>query len=144
MKEPHHHLNTQNTCKAGHSSLKDHCKPCQALKREWYKTLQSAGFDDIERRLNSVGGDLSSRKDFQSIDAYEAKVSYFSWASQMLEQGSFRSLKDQMIWEFHAEGMSRREISERIDLDHTWCSRKIVQIRSYLSQTTASLSAAYG
>lgn len=85
---------------------------------------------------------LDCRKDFKSTEAFEMKQNYSIWAARMLEHGSFRSLRDQMIWEFHAEGLSRREIAEQIDLGDRWCSRKILQIREYLSMSSAS--AIYG
>ena len=143
MKE-YHHQSIQSTCKTGHTILKESCRHCQTLKKEWYNILENADFDDIEKRLSSVEGDLSQRKDFQTIDQYEAKLNYFSWASQMLEFGNFKSMKDQMIWEYHTEGLSRRTISARIGLNDRWCSRKILQIRDYLVNTTASQCAVYG
>jgi hypothetical protein len=83
-------------------------------------------------------------KDFQSIDAFSARRNYFAWASQMLEVGNFKSMRDQMIWEYHTEGLSRRKIAERVDLGDRWCSRKIQQIKEYLVMSTASMCASYG
>lgn len=86
--------------------------------------------------------DLVYRKDFQTQTQFDAKIRYYTWAEQMLHLGSFRSMRDQVIWEYHSDGMSRRKISERVGLEHSWCSRKIVEIRAYL--TTSSQCALYG
>jgi hypothetical protein len=87
--------------------------------------------------------DLAYRKDFQTEAQFNARVTYFNWASHMLSQGSFKSMRDQMIWEYHSEGLSRRKIAERVDLNDRWCGRKILQIREYL-MSMSSQSAAYG
>lgn len=86
--------------------------------------------------------DLIYRKDFHTQEQFNQRQDYFIWASRMLEHGSFRTMKDQMIWEYHSENMPRRKIAQRVDLDDSWVSRKIIQIRQYLM--ISSQSAAYG
>lgn len=112
------------------------------MKREWYQHLKDIGFNDIEKGMMLVDhktiDDLAYRKDFHTQNQFEAKQSYYSWAEQMLHLGSFKSLRDQMIWEYHSDGLSRRKISERVGLDDRWCSRKILRIREYLMTTVAS------
>lgn len=126
--------------------LKETCRHCQLIKKDWYSHLKASGFEDIEKGMRLVDHktveDLAYRKDFHTQNQFEAKVNYSLWATQMLELGSFRSMMDQMIWEYHSDGLSRREISERIDLNDRWISRKIIQIKSYLSNS--SQCATYG
>lgn len=107
----------------------------------------SQGFEDIEKGMRIVDHktieDLAYRKDFQTKDQFDAKVNYSVWAEQMVHMGSFRSEKDQLIWECHVEGLSRRKISAMIGLGDRWCSRKIIQIREYLLNSTSSQCAVY-
>ncbi len=118
------------------------------MKKHWYSQLKREGFEDIEKGMRIIDhktiDDLAYRKDFQTKNQFEAKLSYFSWASQMAEQGQFQNMTDQLIWEYHSEGLSRRKISKYVDLEHSWCSRKITQIREYLMMSTASQCAQYG
>lgn len=138
---------TSNYCQSGHPIINQSCSHCKQIQKHWYQYLHKLDFIDIEKGHNFIDhkttSDLSYRKDFQTKDQYEARLNYFSWASEMLETRSFRSFKDQLIWEYHSEGLSRRKISERIGLGDRWCSRKIIQIREYLMMSTASQCAMY-
>lgn len=137
----HHHQ-----CQMGHQILNQKCKHCKSIQNLWYKHLKNNGFEDVEKGNDLIDHktitDLIYLKDFQTRDTFEAKVNYFTWASQMLHLGNFKSIKDQIIWEYHSDGLSRRKISERIGLGDRWCSRKIVQIREYL-MISSSQSAYY-
>lgn len=146
MKEPHHSENP-TTCLSGHTILKESCRDCQKLRREWYSHIARVfEFQDIEKGMRIVDhktvDDLAYRKDFQTQQQFDAKQSYFVWASSMNESGSFKSMKDQLIWEYHAEGLSGRMVSRIIGIDHKWCAKKISKIREYLM--LSSQCAAYG
>lgn len=118
------------------------------MKREWYKHLASQGFEDIEKGLRLVDHknteDLAYIKDFQTTDQFIIKQNYFIWAEQMAHHGSFRSVRDQMIWEYHAENIPRDRIAMLVGIGDRWCSRKILQIRDYLMNAISSQSAVYG
>lgn len=83
------------------------------------------------------------RAGFNSEVMFEARVSHYSWASEMVEKGQFETPKDKMIWENYSEGLSRTQIAERIGLERSWINRKISMIEKYLKsplQTLASSS----
>lgn len=126
----------QQMCSKGHIILKENCQACRSLKKEWYDYLSRAGFFDIETSTriadHESSFDLFQKREFQSHDLFEAKLNYFQWARTMLFEGSFRSIRDQIVWEYHTEGLSRRQISARVGLEHSWCGRKVHRIRAYL------------
>lgn len=116
------------------------------LRNEWYEYLKSNGFTDIERGDYLTDHksiiDLQALKDFQTHSAYEARVSYYQWAREKLNDGSFSSERDKLIWEYHAEGLSRRQISPRVGYEHSYISRKIKGIAEYLKNQAYSVASA--
>jgi hypothetical protein len=112
--------------------LKENCPQCRALRKSWYAKLKNEGFEDVELEQRTTDHketlDLIYRKDFHSSLTFQAKTSYFLWANQMLNCGNFDSFRDKMIWEYYAEGLSHREISKRVGLERSWCTRKIKAI----------------
>jgi len=121
-------------CKKGHTIWSPHCKPCRDLKREWYERLERSGFQDEEKngQLRVTAESYHILKDIQTQTQFEARRSYYQWAEIKLEQSAFSSEKDKKIWECHSKGMSRREISPLVGLEHSWISRKIKRIGEYL------------
>lgn len=126
------------TCKRGHSILKAKCDHCQLLKTKWYKKAHKKDvYEDIEDANGDLTDhqsilDLYQRKDFQTVEVYQAKIEYYSWAEQMLEKADFKSQKDKKIWKYHIKGFSRREISPKVGLEGSWISRKVKIIQKYL------------
>lgn len=93
-------------------------------------------FEDIERGdqlTDEKGAPNLRRKETQHPEVFHAKQSYYQWARSKLNDGRFESQKDQLIWEYHAEGLSRRQISPRIGLEGSWVTRKIKRIENYLT-----------
>lgn len=131
-----------------HSIFTQSCRHCQRLKRDWYKELEYYGFEDIEKNDRIADhktiDDLYYRKDFKTQYQFDAKVSYFNWATQMLETGQFKSHMDQTIWEYHSEGRSRRQIAKIVSLSDRWCLTRINQIRDYLGSVSSQFAELYG
>jgi hypothetical protein len=127
-------------CKQGHTILNKRCCDCKTLQVEWYNYLSYEGFEDIESRpyKNSEAYYLKFKKDFSSQDCLEAKTSYFCWAREKLYSGNFKSDRDRMIWEYHTEGLSTRQISPRVGLEQSWIVRRIHRIENYLKTGLSS------
>lgn len=110
------------------------CPSCKALRQEWYQTLTEEGFFDIEKqdRLRTTNASHEIRKDLQTTMQFDARCSYYQWARNKLNEGRFDSTKDRLIWQYHSEGVSRREMSPKVGLEQSWVTRKIHKIESYL------------
>lgn len=86
----------------------------EKLRAIWYKKLQKEGFKDIEQDEDNLKE--WSTKFFLNHDktTREAKESYYSMATQFLNEYNFESNLDKVIWEYHANAMSVREIAETL------------------------------
>lgn len=100
-------------CDQGHSILKDSCQSCKNLKKDWYSYLTRSGFEDLEKGLRLVAPteELNMRMDFANNLVFNAKRDYYSWCQECLTTCSFDSMVDRLIWQYHSEGYSRREIA---------------------------------
>lgn len=87
----------------------------QKLKAEWYAKLKKSGFEDIE-------GDEDNLKIWSSTyfahklrtthsGSWQAKASYYSMAERFLQEYKFESNLDYAVWEYHANGISVRDIT---------------------------------
>lgn len=97
-------------------------------KAKWYKKLKKSGFDDIERdehrlkvnTLDRIGRNTFSRVDYTSDQlsqerltakiVHDAKQEYYYKAEHFLNSHKFESEKERVIWEYHANGLSIRDI----------------------------------
>lgn len=100
------------------------------MREQWYSHLTEDGFTDIED--TTTQGEPYIPTDLRTSLQFEAKFSYYQWAREKLNQGRFDSTKDRLIWQYHAEGVSRREMSPRVGLEQSWITRKIHKIENYL------------
>ncbi len=138
----------ESICAKGHTILKSSCPSCSLLKKEWYGYLKYTGFEDIEKGLMLVDHknvlDLTLKKDWQTKLQFEAKANYYEWARRKLTDGNFVatfSYKDQVIWENHCEGASRRDIANVVEFENSYISRKIDKIESFLRTHSVSSGA---
>lgn len=125
-----------------HSILNNSCKDCKDLKKEWDEYLEKMGFEDIEKSKIFFADhksifDLVYRKDFQTQTTFDAKVSYYSWARTKLQQESFTSTTDKIIWESHTEGQSTRQIGSKIGFDQSWIVKKLKKIREGFNELSS-------
>lgn len=130
---PNPHLqNSEVFCEAGHSILQDSCRSCKRLKKEWYSYLTNTGFDDIEKglRLAQPTEELGLRIDFQTQITFNAKLDYYLWTEQCLTNCSFETMVDRIIWQYHTEGYSSREIAPIVGFSQPWIVRKLKKIES--------------
>lgn len=105
------------------------------LKAVWDKKLAKSGFNDIEQEDENLKtwttGILKKRT---SIEAYKAKETYFQLAGQFLYSHKFDSKEDMLIWKYHSDGLSSREIVKELKK-----SNKIKIYRMYVSQLIIKL-----
>lgn len=119
-------------CKNGHGIFKKSCRSCQDLKRSWYTKLEAVGFNDIEKNQTSAIAELNYRKNFKTTDTFEITRTYYDWARSKLSDSKFQDRKDKLIWKYHSEGFSRREIAPIVGFENSWVGRKIDRIKEYL------------
>jgi len=89
------------------ASPKDNFK---ALQKKWYSKLKKEGFEDIEQDEENLK--VWSQVFFgkHSIEQIQAKQAYYQMATNFLEEYPFETERDRIIWEYHANGISAREI----------------------------------
>ncbi len=83
------------------------------LKKLWYDKLKASGFHDIESNSRQFsGGSLNWKFNSEWTKAYpqQAKLDYYSLATQFLNMHKFPSKVHEVIWAYHSEGISIRSI----------------------------------
>ena len=80
------------------------------LKDEWYKKLEDSGFQDIEQDEERLKSWSSQRYIHSDPVNWAAKFAYHQMATNFLEEYRFKNKLEQAIWEYHANGLSAREI----------------------------------
>ena len=87
-------------------------KDYRSLKKIWYDKLAKSGFDDIEyneEKFKHVShGSYFGRTEVARN--YYPKMEYYSMAGQFLHNHKFQSNLEKVIWEYHANGISIRNI----------------------------------
>ncbi len=128
---PHQQL---EVCGLGHVIFKESCKACTALQKEWYSYLSRSGFEDIEKgvRLVAPTEELSNRTHAHTQMLFNAKRDYYQWASECLTNCSFDTMVDKLIWGYHAEGYTRREIAPIVGYENSNISRRLKLIEAKL------------
>ncbi len=87
----------------------------KSLKIIWYKKLADSGFVDIEADEETMKRRGTRTEEFarpRSRRSWEAKQAYYRMATHFLNSYPFASKLDQIIWEYHVEGISIRNISK--------------------------------
>lgn len=86
----------------------------EALTKKWYAKLKLSGFHDIEY----PGGSIKNcrPRNVGSLDPLliSAKMDYYSFCRSFLEQHAFESNREKIIWEYHTEGISIRDIVDTL------------------------------
>lgn len=84
------------------------------LQAKWYKKAKAAGFEDIEGSesyLKIYSTRLFHRHD-RDAGKIQAKAEYYRLATHFLHDHKFESERDKLIWEYHSNGLSAKDISE--------------------------------
>lgn len=90
------------------------------LQNTWYKKLKAEGFNDIEGDfgISITTGVFSTKRFFErnTYDTFKNKERYYQLAGHFLHEHTFETKLDKEIWELHSEGLSYRDISEKIKI----------------------------
>jgi len=86
----------------------------KALTKLWYAKLKKSGFNDIENDKGQLK-DWSSRVQRKNehenlLDSWPGKIAYYDMATTFLNEHSFENNLDKVIWEYHTNGISYRDI----------------------------------
>ncbi len=82
----------------------------EKLRAIWYKKLEREGFNDIEQDEDNLKSWSSQFKRKVSLDSWQAKAAYYYMAESFLNDYKFESRVERIIWEYHANGISIRDI----------------------------------
>ena len=94
------------------------------LQDKWYTKLKKDGFEDIESDEDNLKVWSSVLFARHSIEQIQAKQAYYTMATNFLEDYKFKTRREEIIWTYHSEGISYRDISKllkrvRVKLSHT-------------------------
>lgn len=84
----------------------------QKLKEVWYKKLERSGFVDAERDEYTLKQYSSRFNQAEVVRNWHSKTEYYSMAGQFLNTHKFASRLEKVIWEYHANGVSVRDIAK--------------------------------
>lgn len=91
----------------------------EKLRDKWYKKLKTTkseqypdGFKDIEHSEEMLTEYSSVYFKKHSYEEVEEKQRYHDMAVSFLEQYKFTSDRDKVIWEYHTNGISARDITK--------------------------------
>jgi hypothetical protein len=93
-------------------------KTYKELKTLWYAKLKADGFEDIERsedmlKVWSTTFTMAVPNSSTPIQL-AAKEAYYRFATHFLNDYQFETLRDKIVWEYHSNGMSMRNIVETL------------------------------
>jgi hypothetical protein len=93
---------------------------CEELRDKWYKKLENVkdetyptGFIDIERdeeTLKVWSSDKFASRRLVQNGGWQAKATYHSLAERYLAEYPFENRREQIIWEYHTNAVSVRDI----------------------------------
>lgn len=84
-------------------------KTYQQLRDIWYKKLAKT-FDDIEDKDGNLKSFTYSQVK-SHIHLWESNAHYYELASALLNEHEFESNRERIIWEYHSNGLSTRDIT---------------------------------
>jgi len=90
-------------------------KEFKDLQKEWYQKLADTGFVDLEqhelhsRRYRSSGVKKYGK---YSQEWNDSKAEYYNLAGKFLNEYRFRNRIQKVIWEYHTNGISTRDIAD--------------------------------
>jgi hypothetical protein len=87
------------------------------LKKVWYKKLAQSGFIDIERneddlKVNDWYFSRTAKYGGSSIEWSQSKADYYYMATQFLNNYKFETNLERIIWEYHSNAVSHRDITD--------------------------------
>lgn len=118
------------------------------LKAVWYKKLKDAGFSDIEQEDGnlkkwSTPKSISSVRKDPSLLKMAGDMEYYRLAGHFLNDHSFSSELERVIWEYHSNGMGVREIAAELKQVKVSTLSK-TQIHGIVKRLTWAMKRRYG
>lgn len=92
-------------------------KEFKTLQSKWYKILKESGFSDIENSKHQLKSESWGNKETYAPARQEwhaSKAEYFQLATTFLNNYKFESILEQVIWEYHTNGINIRKIAETL------------------------------
>lgn len=86
----------------------------QKQKEIWYKKLKQSGFEDIESDENNLKEWSSKFARKKSLESMIAKQTYYNLATQFLNIFAFETELEKVVWTYHTEGISVRNIAKTL------------------------------
>lgn len=84
----------------------------KTLQAKWYAKLKKSGFEDIEYANDYLKSSTSRFvAENPNPESWIATEQYYRLAAHFLHDYKFESKRDAVIWEYHANGISVRDIS---------------------------------
>lgn len=82
------------------------------LNKKWQEKLKKSGFEDIEDGKEEllVSSAIFKKKKF--LKTYKIKEEYYYMATHFLNEYRFDSNIDRVVWTYHVEAISARDISK--------------------------------
>jgi hypothetical protein len=87
-------------------------KSFKKLQDKWYAKLKKSGFKDIEHDEDTLTEYSSVYFKKHTYDEMVEKQRYHDMANSFLEQYKFETEKDKLIWDYHTNGLSVRDIAD--------------------------------
>ena len=84
-------------------------------QEKWYKKLKESGFKDIEHADGSLNVTNPRSFHFKDEDLRQSVQDYYCMAYHFLNAYKFISELDKVMWEYHTEGLSIRNIVKTLN-----------------------------
>jgi hypothetical protein len=120
----------------------------EQLRKKWYAKLKCSGFEDAETMIGELkrySSTLIANKNkvlFQN-GGWKAKEEYYRLASQFLNDHTFKAKLDQVIWEYHTNGISFKNIAMLLNKTRTKQTNR-TSIWAIVRQLRAEMFNKYG
>ena len=82
------------------------------LRKLWYEKLAAVGFEDAESDDHNLKVWSSQFARKKSVVSWEAKAAYYYMANNFLNEYEFETDLERIIWEYHANAISVRDITK--------------------------------
>ena len=98
----------------------------EKLKKKWYAKLKKLGFNDIEQdedNLKSWDSQrflINNRHYGNRAANHQSRADYYYYAGHFLNNHKFEKEIHKVIWEEHTNGVSVRDISEKLNKDRAY------------------------
>lgn len=114
-------------------------KEFNKLKQVWYKKLKKSGFEDIELNEKYLKNPSSKFLRKRSLDTFQNRENYYYMATCFLNDYKFKTRLDKIVWEYHANGISVRNIVMLLKTVKIRCNRdsickKTQELRKIMEQ----------